>query len=300
MVFRVTSKIGIALLIVLFLNSIVAAQDAYHGDALRGALIYDNWFVILDLSPPEGDHPLWASQSSNLRSGTITFRCTTCHGWDYKGADGAYSPNSAEYTGFKGIQGMVGATNDEIIASLDGSNNPSHDFSGLIHRRALVDLIAFIRTKQVDIALLINYEDRSALGNDEMGRDLYRETCLACHGPDGSTLNFESAANPEFIGDVALADPWRFVHRVRFGSPLSLNHSFEALGWSLQEIVDTLAYSQRLPAADPNAGQILDPSSEQAIDVAEQGQMNAINIAALVIVLIILTSQIWMAYIAKP
>jgi len=38
--------------------------------------------------------PLWATQSSNTRSGKDTWRCKECHGWDYMGVDGAYGSGS--------------------------------------------------------------------------------------------------------------------------------------------------------------------------------------------------------------
>ena len=296
---RMAIIVVLALLFLLLVNIMVMAQGLQQGDAIRGGLLYDNWFVVLDLLPPEGNQPLWDEQTTNQRSGTITWRCVSCHSWDYKGADGAYGPNSPEYTGFNGIQSMVGATGKQIVAWLDGSNNPDHDFSGVINRHAVADLIAFIRTKQIDLALLIDYNDRSALGRQGSGAKFYNESCLPCHGIDGSGLNFDTAKNPEFIGDVALSDPWRFLHRVRFGTPIVMNHSFEAAGWSLQDIVDTLAYAQTLPAADPEAGEIVETDPDEFLDYAEQGQMNTINIAALIIVLVIFVSQVWTAYLAR-
>lgn len=299
MKFKSIYRFAMVLLAVLLLVKVVLAQDVPGADGIRGGRLYDNWFVILDVLPPEGDHPLWQTQDSNLRSGTVTWRCSTCHGWDYKGADGAYGLNSAEYTGFPGVLNMVGTTNLEILAWLNGSNNPDHDFSELMNPGAFIDLIAFLRTKQVDVALIIDYQDKSALGRPADGRELFDESCALCHGEDGSALNFNTAQNPIFIGDVALDNPWKFVHRVRFGSLLTTDHSFELTGWSLPKIADTLAYSQKLPPGNPLAGQPVLIVDDQTLDYSGQGDMSAINIAAVVIVLVILLGLVRISYQSK-
>lgn len=293
MEFRSVFRFALISLAVLLLANVALAQDVSKGDAIRGGKLYDNWFVILDVLPPDGDHPLWQTQESNLRSGTVTWRCSTCHGWDYKGLDGAYGLDSAEYTGFPGVLNMVGVANEDILAWLDGSNNPDHDFSELMNRDAFVDLVTFLRTKQIDIALIIDYQDKTALGSPPDGRNLYNDECAECHGEDGSALNFNTAQSPEFIGDVAWENPWRFIHRVRFGTLRTLEHSFELTGWSLQNIADTLAYSQVLPPGNPLAGQPEELVSDQIPDYSRQGDMGAINIGAAAIVLVILLGLAW-------
>ncbi|MCK4801506.1 MAG: hypothetical protein KAS84_05915, partial [Anaerolineales bacterium] len=98
------------------------------GDSLRGGLLYDKWWKPLGLDAPEVDHPLWATQTDNTRSGDDTWRCKECHGWDYKGADGAYSSGS-HFTGFVGVIQMVGSDPNEVLAALKGATNSDHDFS---------------------------------------------------------------------------------------------------------------------------------------------------------------------------
>src|SRR5665648_223813 len=69
---------------------------------IEGGRMYDNWFAAFEVSAPEGDMPLWKTQSTNTRSGDTTWRCKECHGWDYLGVDGAYATGS-HMTGFPGI-----------------------------------------------------------------------------------------------------------------------------------------------------------------------------------------------------
>ena len=78
----------------------VAEEPAVElfGDPIRGGLLYDKWWKPVGADAPEDDHPLWATQSTNERSGGDTWRCKECHGWDYQGADGAYGDGS-HFTG---------------------------------------------------------------------------------------------------------------------------------------------------------------------------------------------------------
>ncbi|MEK6712231.1 MAG: hypothetical protein AABZ64_16810, partial [Nitrospinota bacterium] len=71
----------------------------------------------------------------------------------------------------------------------------------------------------------------------------------ACHGPDGKKLNFGKPDAPEYVGTIAKQNPWEFVHKTRLGHPGSeppMPTGVE-LGWSLQDVLDILAYSHTLP-----------------------------------------------------
>jgi thiosulfate dehydrogenase len=70
--------------------------------ASLGGLLYDNWWAVTGADEPATDQPLWKTQTTNTRTGADTWRCKECHGWDYKGVEGAYGSGSHK-TGFKGI-----------------------------------------------------------------------------------------------------------------------------------------------------------------------------------------------------
>src|SRR3990172_2406752 len=72
------------------------------GDMIRGGLLYDVWWDVVGADAPTTDQPLWKTQTTNTRTGPDTWRCKECHGWDYKGVDGAYGAGSHK-TGFAGI-----------------------------------------------------------------------------------------------------------------------------------------------------------------------------------------------------
>src|SRR5512140_1344768 len=106
-------------------RNIHAASD----DITIGAQLYDKWYAVLNANPPEGNMPIWERQTTNTRSGPDTWRCSECHGWDYKGSEGVYGSGS-HYTSFPNVMKLAAALPaEEIVAHLKGSKDPSHDFS---------------------------------------------------------------------------------------------------------------------------------------------------------------------------
>ncbi len=263
-----------------------------EGDAVNGGRIYNNWMLALDLSPPAGEHPLWLDQDSNPRSGVVTWRCTECHGWDYKGAEGSYNESSSHYTGFPGLGNSIGSSHDQVMAWLDGTNNPDHNFLFYTTSVALEDLTAFLRTQQIDMDLLIDPTTGKALGDWERGGLIYTESCSGCHGAGGATVNFGSQANPLFVADLAEAEPWRTVHVIRFGTPSGHMPASEELGWSLSRVADVLAYAQTLPRGTPEYGlQPGDPTDP--FQVERQGDIQPIIWGAFAMMAVVLASFGW-------
>jgi thiosulfate dehydrogenase len=217
-------------------------------DAIRGGKLYDNWMKELGVDVPAGDQPLWATQSSNTRTGGDTWRCKECHGWDYKGLDGAYGSGSHR-TGFKGILGATSLPAEELSARLDGTANPAHNFSTYFTADATNQVAAFIQQGLVDMSAFIN-ADKTVVGGDLVhGKTLFDDTCQACHGADGKTLNFGDDAAPEYLGTIAVDNPWEFFHKASFGQPGTPNMPATlGLGWTQQDIIDVLTYAQTLPS----------------------------------------------------
>jgi thiosulfate dehydrogenase len=230
------------------------------GDSLRGGLLYDKWWKPLGLDAPEADHPLWATQTDNTRSGGDTWRCKECHGWDYKGADGAYSSGS-HFTGFAGVIQMAGSDPNEVFAAMQGATNPDHDFSAVMDEQALIDLALFISQEIVDYSQFVG-DDKAALSTDiAAGNDLYQETCSECHGPEGLAVNFGKLVNDlDYVAGIANGNPWEFLHKARFGQPGTEMPSVIDSGWSLEEQGALLAFAQTLPNESPvtQGGQMWD------------------------------------------
>ena len=224
-----------------------AATPQLVADSIRGGKLYDNWMKELGVDVPEGDQPLWATQSSNTRTGGDTWRCKECHGWDYKGLDGAYGSGSHR-TGFKGILGASKLSAEELSAWLDGTKNPDHDFSTYFTADDINQMVSFTQHGSVDMSTFIT-ADKTIVGGDiAHGKTLFDGTCKACHGDDGKTLNFGDDASPEYLGTIAADNPWEFFHKTSVGQPGTPNMPAAlGLGWAQQDIIDVLTYVQTLP-----------------------------------------------------
>ena len=234
------------------------AEPELQGDPVRGGLLYDQWMDALGVDAPAGDQPLWKTQTTNTRSGADTWRCKECHGWDYKGAEGAYGSGSHQ-TGFIGVFASRDKPASEVLASLKGSTNPDHDFSGQLAEQDLTDLSLFITQALVDADGFIN-ADKTAKGDATAGKSRYEEVCTNCHGPEGNAINFAALDEPEFLGHLAPDNPWEFIHKVRFGQPGWPMPSAISNDWSDEDIANVLAYAQGFTseAALSGGGQLYD------------------------------------------
>ncbi len=219
-------------------------HDELEGDYVRGGLMYDKWWVVVGVDVPEGDHPLWATQDTNTRSGADTWRCKECHGWDYMGVDGAYG-DSSHTTGFIGINGLAGGDAGEALEALTGGSDPDHDFSGYMAEQDLIDLALFVSEGQIDYSTLV--DGKASNGDAAAGETTYDDVCTDCHGPDGNAINFHPLDDPEFLGHLAPDNPWEFIHKVRFGQPGWPMPSAIVNEWTLDEVNNVLAYAQGFP-----------------------------------------------------
>ncbi len=226
-----------------------SSEGAPSGTASRGGRLYDNWMTEAGVEVPASDQPLWATQTTNTRTGTDTWRCKECHGWDYLGAAGAYGSGS-HFTGFVGVTGVASKTSDEIVEILSGGTDADHDFSTM-GEAALADLATFLQTGLIDFTPLIDAETKSAVGGDAANGEELFATCASCHGADGRVLNFGNEEEPEYIATIALDNPWEFIHKVRSGQPGTAMPAAMDGDWSLEDLVDLLAYAQTLPVETP-------------------------------------------------
>ncbi len=217
---------------------------------VRGGLLYDTWWrVVPGASEPKVNQGLWSRQTTNKRTGSVSWRCKECHGWDYRGKDGAYGSGS-RYTGFPGVWAAAQTkSGGELAAILRGSSNAGHDFSSVLRPSDIADLANFLKTGLLDMTKYVDYKTRKPIGGDAgRGKTLYA-FCAACHGPDGKKLNFGSDKQPEYVGTVAKTNPQEFLHKTWVGQPGSepAMPATLVMGWTIGQVVDVLTYSQALP-----------------------------------------------------
>jgi cytochrome c553 len=206
----------------------------------RGGQLYDNWAKVLARVPPKETHPSYPSGSK--KKGGSTWRCKECHGWDYKGAVGAYSKGS-HYTGIRGLRSMVGADPKAVHKILmDDKHRYTED---QMSHQSMEQLALFVSLGQIDMDLYVDRATKKARGDAMRGAATYQTICAVCHGFDGKAINFKKPENPEYVGTVAHKNPWEFLHKARFGQPGVPMISLIVM--PDEALADLLAYGQTLP-----------------------------------------------------
>ncbi len=221
-------------------------------DAIRGGLIYDKWWVVSGVAAPgqTDDHPLYPITGDRAGSGSTTYRCKECHGWDYKGVDGAYGiASTTHFTGIGGVLGTIRSpqTLFDLLMSNDTASN-GHDMGtyGLTESDAW-DVVKMVLEKTIDTDTYILPPDGPVpgliIGNSTTGSFRYNEVCVACHDIDGSG-NFGEGVIPAHLGTLAFDNPWEFFHKTRFGHPGSSMPMLERIDADLQMIANIGRFMQ--------------------------------------------------------
>ncbi len=213
----------------------------------RGGRLYDKWWAELEVDEPTEDHPLWALQDTNTRSGSNTWRCKECHGWDYKGSGGAYSSGS-HYTGFTDVI-SAGATmsKEGLLGVLQGSTDYRHDFSTVMGVDDLTDLANFLSEGLINDALYIDYATMRPIAADvNNGETVFTASCVMCHGADGRQILFED--DTWGVGDIVREEPLvELIHKIRSGQPGTTMPSGVVNEWDIQTVLDVWIYLETLP-----------------------------------------------------
>ncbi len=217
------------------------------GDAIRGGEMWDKWWVVNGAPPPTGNHPLYPP--AGAQSGSTTYRCKECHGWDYKGVDGAYGSGS-HYTGIPGVFGSTMTPADMFdLIKLDSVPN-GHGFENYgLSDQDVWDLVQFVQDLVIDTDTYIDGDDQF-LGDPVQGEINYTNSppgstaCSNCHGLDGTAINFGAPDDPAWVGTVAVRNPGELLHKIRFGQPGAPMMSYLDFGGTDQGAADIGRYAQ--------------------------------------------------------
>lgn len=229
-----------------------------NGDYIRGGRLYDKWWAAIGAPEPPTDHPLWPYRpdpTSNSAAGSATWRCTECHGWDYKGVDGEYA-TGPHRTGFAGVSGTSLGPAALVTLLKEPPNNGGgagvpngHAYGSVLTDGQIDDLVAFIVGGVIDTDLYVNNAGGVFLGDPDAGQIHYTtggtlNQCIHCHGADGAAINFGTPQEPEYLGTVAAHEPFHFLHRGRMGFPGTPMAGFLANGGTDQGVADIGRYAQ--------------------------------------------------------
>ncbi len=205
----------------------------------EGGRLFDNWITATG-AKVDGDQPLWATQTVDKGTGTSTWRCVACHGYDYLGNKGQYATGS-HATGFPGILSAKDKSEADLLAALKSND---HDFSTYLKDPQLNALVAFMKQMQ-DMSPYIN-ADKTVKGDTNHGKALYNGLCAKCHGEDGKAIDFDTTDAVEYVGTVANNNPWQLFGRISYGVAGSHMPSGVNEGWTAQDIADILNFTQTL------------------------------------------------------
>ena len=206
----------------------------------RGGQLYDNWMAVLEADKPKNTHA--AYPPGLKRKGAGTWRCKECHGWDYKGKDGAYAKGS-HYSGIEGVRGVVGMAPAKIHNII---MDETHGFTkAMIPHSAMEKLALFLSRGQLDTDRYIDRNSKVVRGNPNRGAAMFQTICAVCHGFDGKEINFKDEKKPEYVGTVCAGNPWEALHKIRFGQPGVGMVALASL--HIDQLIDILAYCQTLP-----------------------------------------------------
>jgi len=202
-----------------------------------GGKLYDDLWPILELPPPAGRNPAFADLALNDYD---TWRCVSCHGWDYSGADGeraAVAPRAAA----PNLLPLAGVDPAVIIEKIIA---PSHPFpSDALPDLALFLLGAFISEGLYDRDRILD-DSGQARGDPEAGRGIFEGACINCHELDGRAFLRGEVGDPSSLGWIARNRPEQALHKIMNGVPVAEMLSLRFL--SEEALADLMAYVQTL------------------------------------------------------
>lgn len=205
-----------------------------------GGRIYDKWWRALGRSAQKTRHPSYPA--SGTAKDEDTWRCTECHGWDYKGRDGDLGKEiKSPIKGIRAAQGRSPTTIAQIL------RDDRHRYTKeMIRDDEAMRVALFVSKGQHDVD---RWQDaasgKATAGVVARGKEVYQTICAVCHGFDGRLLNWGSKTEPGFIGTEANKLPWEVLHKIRNAHPGVAMVSLRAL--PMTDAAAVLAYARTLP-----------------------------------------------------
>lgn len=217
------------------LTASVGVAQEIESSIARGGQLYDKWYKVIGAEKPTETHPAWPA-SNTKKKDDATQRCKACHGWDLRGADGAYSSGSYQ-TGIAGLTGLADGDPAVVIAAV---KDDLHGFDGKMDEQDYVDLANFVTKGQFDWAAVVNDETKAVIGDVNQGAAIYNTACAACHGRNG-----ELPKEMDLLGYVANKNPWEAIQKIMNGQPGEKMPAMRVFG--VENAASVTAYLQTLP-----------------------------------------------------
>lgn len=197
-----------------------------------GGKLYDDLWIVLDEAPPPDANP--AFPAGGLYSTRDSWRCVTCHGWNYSGAEVGGKR-------FPSLTGLKGKAPEEIAARI---TDPKHPFpADKVSELSITLLAVFLSQGQYESREFIDAKGE-ALGDPEGGQAIFEGACINCHQIDGKRYLNGERGDKSSLGWVVRNRPTQALHKIMNGVPGAEMLSLRFLADS--QISDLFAYLQTL------------------------------------------------------
>ena len=200
----------------------------------RGGRLYDKFWAENKAAKPATDHPSYVKDGKYGKENS--WRCKECHGWDYKGKDGAYAKGS-HMTGIKGIGGAAGKDPAAVAAVL---RDKIHGYTeAQLSAKDASDLALFVSKGQGNLGKYLDAANK-VKGDGARGATYFNTLCAGCHGEDGKKVK-----DGPPLGSVA-DNGAEMMHKLLNGQPGEAMPALRALDH--QVAADIAVHLTRLPA----------------------------------------------------
>lgn len=202
-----------------------------------GGRLYDNWYAMLGKPSPTAAHPSWP-QGRQAASAGDTWRCASCHGFDYRGDPGSTRLGGAGIP-YQSVRNAEKMSIEKVVGILGDARHSYSD--DVLPRSSKIELGMFLVKGQYTSARYFGADGR-AKGSATRGKERFVQVCASCHGFDG---RLSVKPNGASLGAIAVDSPAEMFHKIRNGHPGAMNAAMRPTPLSVQS--DLLAYVQSLP-----------------------------------------------------
>jgi len=207
-----------------------------------GGRLYDNLWNVVGRRPPATAHPSFPEVVKTYNE--KTWRCVSCHGWDYKGRDGDLGQVSKDEA-FASLAPAIGRNPAELLRIIRTGTHKN--ITKVLSSDQMKALSVFLSRGQHSIAYLVD-KSGAARGVSERGKIIYDGACVRCHQADGKAVIYGEEGDVASLGWIARNRPAQALHKIRNGVAKADMLTLRFM--PLDQIADLLAYLQQL---DPQA-----------------------------------------------
>lgn len=90
----------------------------------------------------------------------------------------------------------------------------------MINDHEMVRIVTYVSCEQIYMRPYIDLETHDVIGGDmNLGRSVFQTVCAACHGFDGTNLDWGDSDGPAYVGPEAVAAPDEVLNKILNAHP---------------------------------------------------------------------------------